>query len=137
MPSGIYPRAPKNHVCAACDSTITINWHCHDEHWYCNPCFLKYIRNPARLYQEYRKNYAARRLLFQNTRLILDHNPRKGVCSECGKINGEIFINTKGKESIVQTHIHHVEYDSANPLNHIVELCEGCHLRESIRLRQF
>ncbi len=136
MPSGIYPRLPKNHVCAVCDSTTTTNWHLHDEYWYCNICYTKHVRNPAKLYQEYNKNYKSRRLLFQDTRLILDHNPRNGVCSKCGKKNGEKFINTKGKESIVQTHLHHIEYDPNNPLAHTVELCEGCHLKEGIKLGQ-
>jgi len=135
LPSGIYPRN-KNHICVACDVVNSSNWHNHDGYWYCNTCYMKYVRNPAKLYQEYNKDYKSRRLLFRDTRLILDRNPRKGVCSRCGKKNGEIFINTKGRESIVQTHLHHTEYDPNDPLAHTVELCESCHLVESIRLGQ-
>ena len=46
-------------------------------------------------------------------RIFLDEKPRIGTCSECGAIG--------------ETHIHHDEYDSKNPLANTRELCKSCH----------
>jgi len=54
-----------------------------------------------------------KRILFKNKRVTMDHNPRSGVCSECGK---------EGR-----TEIHHDEYDEKNPMANTRELCASCH----------
>ena len=70
------------------------------------------INNPKRI-----------RLQFKGKTLLLKENPRKGICSKCGKKT--------------RTHIHHfAEYHENNPLKDTIELCSSCHAYESWRLGQ-
>jgi len=56
---------------------------------------------------------------FKGKRIGFDENPRSNVCSKCGKKYPEDLKQ--------QTHIHHIKYDSKNPLAHTIELCGSCH----------
>jgi len=61
------------------------------------------------------------KIRFKGKRVQLDHNPRTGICSKCGK--------TVESGEIKRTAMHHKEYDESNPLAHTVELCVSCHTR--------
>ncbi len=61
------------------------------------------------------------KIRFKGKRIQLDHNPRTGTCSNCGK--------TVESGEIKRTAMHHKKYDEANPLAHTVELCISCHTK--------
>lgn len=73
---------------------------------------------------------------FKDKVIFLPSNPRKGVCSWCGRKKGEFFINNRNKLRYVKTAIHHIKYHDDNPLKDIVELCSSCHGKEGFRLGQ-
>ncbi len=74
-----------------------------------------------RKYPEIKKERMSRRLVFKNTRIMLDVSPRTGICTNCNRtvLSGEIQ----------RTHIHHLQYDESNPLAHTQELCPSCHFK--------
>lgn len=71
---------------------------------------------------KYRINH--RRMLFRDKVIMLDKNPRIGICSECDKSieKGEIKI----------TNMHHEQYIDSNPLLTTKELCVPCHNKKRI-----
>ena len=64
-----------------------------------------------------------RRFLFKDVRKSAGKVPRKGECQLCHK---------KGI-----THLHHEEYDEADPLAHTIELCLSCHTKRNWDLEQY
>jgi len=68
-----------------------------------------------------------RRLNYKGKQIYLKENPRTGICSSCGKGVGE---------GIKKTSIHHIQYHDDNPLKDTIELCSGCHRKETCRLRR-
>lgn len=53
---------------------------------------------------------------FKGKTITLDFEPRKGICSNCGKKDAH-------------THLHHTKYDENDPLANTVELCASCHIK--------
>jgi len=51
---------------------------------------------------------------YKGKTIILDFEPRIGICSKCGK-NDE------------RTALHHMSYDDEDPLKNTIEVCVGCH----------
>jgi hypothetical protein len=89
---------------------------CINKHYGLGYCKIHYFRLVSN------KRYGPRRLTFLGNSILLDRNPRKGMCSKCGKCG--------------YTHIHHEQYDKTDPLKHTVELCPSCHAKESWSMNQ-
>ena len=107
-------------------------WRLHNTKWYCKKCYYRVIVNPVR-----NKINAPRRIVFQDTRILLSNNPRKGVCEKCGIKLGDEYINAKGKIKILKkTDMHHMEYHDDDPLKDAIEICPSCHFKETWRLRR-
>lgn len=64
----------------------------------------------------FKEKYTGRTVRFKGKRVWLKENPRKGICTDCGKPG--------------RTLLHHIKYDKSNPLAHTIELCIGCHNRQ-------
>lgn len=79
----------------------------------------EYYANNTEKKKEYSREKSKEKITFKGKRVILNHNPRIGICSNCHKrvIDGEIK----------QTQMHHTQYDESNPLAFTVELCPSCH----------
>ena len=86
-------------------------------HVLCTRCNSRYFRNPIS-----NARYSHNRMHFNKKDLHLQFNPRTGFCSNCGRVG--------------KTHLHHDQYDEANPLAHTVELCMSCHMKETWRAKQ-
>ena len=127
-------------ICSSCGSSTTyIDKHGY-EHWYkdkCSRCHTnKWRQDNLEHTREYGRNYwrknpdklkehnekwnpiahaqfGPRRIVYKNTRVYLDENPRKGKCSQCGNEG--------------YTHMHHIEYHDDDPLKDTIELCPACH----------
>ena len=74
------------------------------------------------------------RIYFRYKSIRVKKNPRAGVCKWCGRKNGDIYINKKGKPCIVLTGIHHIQYHDDDPLKDTIELCQKCHGGETKRI---
>ena len=62
-----------------------------------------------------------KRMTFKGERIQLKKNPRKNICSVCGK---------KYPDDLkTQTCVHHLKYDESDPLAHTVEMCSSCHMK--------
>lgn len=73
-------------------------------------------------YPERRKETLRKRVMFMGKDVRLKFNPRKGVCQECGR--------SVSKGEIKRTLIHHLKYDTTDPLKHTIELCLSCHFKK-------
>jgi hypothetical protein len=102
------------------------HWHPRNDKWYCNNCYHKVFENPFLI-----------QMRFKGKELRLKENPRTGTCSHCNKHDGDTFMTTTGKISIVKTTMHHIEYHEENVLKDTIELCRSCHAYETWRLGQF
>lgn len=119
--------------CYACGSEETnLNckgssmWHLNhdmDSNVLCNRCYCRYIYSRTVGHREYNKEYFKTMIRFKDKRIPIGYNPRKGMCSKCGKdINtGEINV----------THMHHWVYIIIFPWFGTEELCVKCHKQES------
>lgn len=88
-----------------------------------NPNKVRLMRQrTAKKHPETRYRVNHRRMLFKNKIVMLDENPRTGVCSECGK--------SVHKGEIKKTDMHHEQYIDSNPLKETKELCVPCHNRK-------
>jgi len=121
-----FKKALRNRLCSNCgEKTITTatkkgyqheRWYSdHKNGFWCNSCYHKITDNP-----EVIKRRNQTRMLFKNKIIHLDKNPRIGICSLCG-------IKTK-------TSMHHLIYDETNPLKHTIEICNSCHMKESMKI---
>jgi len=91
------------------------------EHWakykdgfLCFKCHAKLINGP-------KQKSKLLRWTPMGKQIILKENPRKGICSLCGK---------QGR-----TGMHHLQYHKDDPLKDTVELCVPCHNKQHIRQR--
>lgn len=89
----------------------------------CRESDLRYIDSVRAKGREYyyqnREKFSERHrngLLFLGKWIPLDFNPRRGICSQCGRVGF--------------TAIHHIMYDLTNPLAYTIELCVKCHRNE-------
>lgn len=57
-------------------------------------------------------------IAFKGKTVLLQHDPRVGVCNWCRAVVG---IDCD------RTHLHHIQYDDANPLRYTIELYPLCH----------
>ena len=132
----IWDKSIDYRVCYNCGSYETFidkkgrkHWYSHEDHWYCNKCDNNLFKNP-----KYRPDGVYMRIWFKNRGIRLKENPRKGVCSICGKKVGDEFINYSGKVvRIKKTHIHHINYHDDDPLKDTIEVCPQCHMKETRR----
>jgi hypothetical protein len=131
--------------CEACDSTITYikkngreQWNTHDGHRMCQKCWDKYVRGPVDTPISNKKYLASimeshrRSINFRKKPVYFKVQPRKGICELCGAKKGDRFISARGRNSIVTTDIHHMEYHEDEPLRDTIELCDSCHLKETL-----
>ena len=79
----------------------------------------RYRDNNPETIKKFHDIHNKNRIKFKGKPIVLGFNPRKGTCSKCGQ--------SVGKGEIKQTVLHHIKYDSNNPLAHTVELCRVCH----------
>lgn len=125
-------KIPSDRHCTICGSYKTnvrlhkngylnYKWRYHDGKWYCNKCYSKYFENLI-----VHKVYGPRRVNYKGIRIQLKDNPRKGICSWCGRKIGE---------GIKKTALHHFsEYHDDDPLKDTIEICVSCHTKENWRL---
>lgn len=144
----------RNRICAACDSESTQinkngfeNWRHHDGEILCNKCYARYVWNPVynpitnprrtkedikRYYRKTGKKWDARRLWFKGKIIYLTKRVLVGKCELCGKKVGDKYINSHGRVATIrQTDTHHIDYHDDDPLKDTMELCIGCHRKES------
>ena len=115
-------------ICAGCDSKKTrvrkngySQWYFWDSEYLCQTCYDRYIWHPiSSAKHNHVKN--PKRISFRNKRIVLDKDPRKGICKMCGR---------RGL-----THMHHYKYDRNKPEKYTIELCPSCHAKEGHRLKQ-
>jgi hypothetical protein len=118
-------------TCFACGTTKTYRDKRNIRHWrinrddngnelqaLCMNCWSRYIQNPIT-----HAKHNKMRIHYKGKDICLSFNPRKGICTKCGK---------EGK-----TQLHHEEYDDNDVLAHTVELCVSCHSKRSIELGQY
>lgn len=116
-------------ICTNCGSNHTVitapingrkfphhRWYRDDKRgFWCNSCYHKITDDPIKV-----KERNQRRMLFKNKIIHVSENPRTGVCSLCGK---------EGRTSM-----HHIEYNDDDPLKHTIEICNSCHMKESMKI---
>jgi hypothetical protein len=59
-----------------------------------------------------------RKVVFKGKQIMMDFNPRKGICRKCGK---KVDIEIKN------TNLHHKKYHEEDILRDTIELCVNCH----------
>lgn len=106
-------------ICSNCQSQETYKnqWYYHNNKSFCKKCQNKLFVNPK--WHPLTNN---KRIKFMGKVILLDRNPRTGICSKCGVKR--------------VTNLHHLLYDELDPLAYTIELCQSCHMTESIRLGQ-
>jgi len=119
------------HNCLNCGSDKTYidkkgipNWIRYEDGWICKRCRNKLVDNPIKVKKwNHILNpiYNVRKIRFKGKQILLKHNPRTGVCSQCGKIG--------------YTHMHHIQYHDDDPLKDTIELCVGCHNKTKIGMK--
>lgn len=128
----LYSKYPlENRKCDNCATTETYIDKTGRHHWrfikdnegnvlkiYCRKCWDKLIGSP-----KYNPLRNKRRMTFKYKQICVDHVPRTGFCSKCGKAVGK-------------THLHHEIYDDSDPLANTMELCQSCHSKRSWELGQ-
>ena len=110
--------------CLNCQSTKTYVSKQGYEQWnkgYCQKCYNRLFSNP-KYNPKNREKWNPKRMYFKDKQIILKHEPRTHICSECGKQG--------------VTHLHHTQYDESDPLKYTIELCVSCHAKESYKLGQ-
>ena len=128
--------------CVSCHSTTTsvekngyTHWHQIPEGWLCKKCYNRLHTNPkwnliTNPINSPRWNPIKnpKRIVFTPIRkqVPLSFNPRKGICSNCGR--------SISKGEVKTTHMHHLKYDLNDPLAHTVELCASCHRKDHLKV---
>jgi hypothetical protein len=103
----------------------------------CQKCYDRYVRCPAdnpisnKKYRESILAHNKRSINFRKHIVYFKEQPRKGVCELCGAKKGDRYVSARGRNSIMTTDIHHMEYHEDDPLKDTVELCDSCHLKET------
>ncbi len=64
--------------------------------------------------------------MFKGKQILLQYNPKIGVCNLCRKV---VPFDCK------RTNMHHEEYDNTDPLKHTIEICVGCHCKTRIGMK--
>jgi hypothetical protein len=98
-------------------------WYHYNGGYLCTKCYTKLIGNPKRTpetIKKFNERNNPKVIQFKGRSIILNDNPRKGICSWCGK---------KGF-----TNMHHIQYHDDDPLKDTVEICSSCHGKETSRL---
>ena len=85
------------------------HWYFHEGKTYCEKCNSKLFKNPRRLNPKGKH------------RIVLEQNPRTGICQICLRKVGE---------GIKRTSLHHIQYHN-DPLKDTIELCNSCHMKET------
>ena len=67
-----------------------------------------------------------RLMTYKGQTIILDHNPRIGVCNLCRAISGEVDAQ-RDKIYDKRHALHHEQYDNNDILAHTMEVCAACH----------
>jgi len=80
-------------------------------------------KNREKINKKQREVYNPQRIKFKGKQIQIGINPRKGICSKCGKK--------------AETDMHHTKYDRNNVLANTVELCNSCHIKETWRTREW
>jgi hypothetical protein len=93
-------------ICVNCGIDKSIrrgwsSWRHYKDGFLCEKCYTRLISNPRLLH-------------YKDKFIFLKENPRKGICSWCGK------------KGITQMH-HFAEYHDDDPLKDTVEICVACH----------
>lgn len=133
--------------CKQCSLKITYvhkdgreDWFVFNNGFICSNCYNKNRRVKLktilskRVKESQRKNPSmmkkihARRIWFYGKHIQLSHNPRIGVCSNCNR--------SVKKGEIDQTQMHHLFYNQFDPLSNTIELCAGCHAKETWKQRK-
>lgn len=81
-----------------------------------------YRKNNKEKLKAFEATRSKNRIRFKGKYIRLDHNPRIGKCSKCGR--------TVKSGEIQKTYMHHDKYVKSNPLAHTRELCGRCHRNE-------
>jgi len=105
-------------ICVDCDSVKTSLTETGFFKWY----FLDKDKSKPICAKCYNKRYNIRHIRFKDKRILLETNPRIGICSNCGQ--------SIAKGEIEKTDMHHTKYDPKNPEAYTLELCVRCHNRE-------
>jgi NAD-dependent SIR2 family protein deacetylase len=124
--------------CSSCKSDKTNlikgkyeQWYKHEGKIFCQKCHNKLYLNP-----KWHPITRKRIILFKGKQKYVGFNPRKGICSNCGRKSGEKYI-VEDEEIIVKTGMHHFgEYHDDDPLKDTIELCQSCHMKETWILGQ-
>jgi len=102
---------------------------------FCKQCANKTNRKDGKYYlsrlMSSRRSHCKenpKRITFEGKRIQLKDNPRTNVCHNCGRKYPE--------ELRQQTAMHHIEYNSEDPLAFTVELCFSCHTSFHNQLRK-
>ena len=95
----------------------------HDEWATKNRPRLRILNKRSRdKHKDVTKKANERRLTYKGKQVMLDKNPRIGICSECYR-----SVHTG---EIKRTNMHHIEYDDSDVLAHTIELCAACHRKK-------
>ena len=124
-------KIPKDRKCSQCGSDKTYVKKNGHVQWYfqnknpklplCGKCWAESWRdkNPLKV-RQYKQKQLEHQIFFLGKSITLDKPiPRTGICTMCK-------MSLK-KGEIKATVMHHVKYDSNNPLAYTIELCQSCH----------
>lgn len=84
---------------------------------YCKTCHSRLIHNP-KYNPDRHKKYNPRRLSYKGQIILLDHDPKTGVCNLCRAV---VPFDCK------KTGMHHFSYSDNDPLADTIEICQKCH----------
>jgi hypothetical protein len=79
----------------------------------------KYFENTRKLITEWKRENSTRQINFKGQRKYFPNPVKQNICMKCGQKYPE--------ELDAPTHLHHITYNSKNPLKGTVELCRPCH----------
>lgn len=101
-------------------------WHVYLDGYLCKKCYNNLILNP-KLNRINNDRWNSVSIIFLKLHIFLSFNPRKGICSWCGKKKGEKFTTKKGSMGTILTHMHHWFYLPIMPWACTEEICNQCH----------
>jgi hypothetical protein len=125
-------------ICYNCNSEETyvtkdgrILWHRWIDHIYCHYCYMRLFINPRNNgrtnkkpkpvgYKIKHRIHSLRRIQFRTGRIIVDRNPRVGVCNLCRAV---LPFDCR------RTNMHHEEYYAEDVMKGALEICPSCHMK--------